>query len=290
MRARAAIVLASLSLLAACASEPLAEAVYTVERVEQRVLVRGALGDEELLRAGFEAQAAGIAVDVRSPAGAFAIFVEQPARLYPTGWARDAGGAGLELAGSASAWRGQYAGRTFELSTATDREALAAELGAAPLGDVLRELVPFHAKVRALMAETRSVFTVAALADAALGFEPGAWPRHVDALDLEPPGMLAGDQPGLGMTCATSIRCAGDAPICVTEDHQQTFGFCSRTCLDDGDCGDGAVCGLMVGDVPGVSGELRMCYVPCPGSCPRLLQCVGRFGAPAASVCGPVQR
>lgn len=289
---RAAISLA-LALLAGCTDEPpgATEAVYTVERVEQRVLVRGTRGGEELLRAGFEVKAAAIAVDVQSSAGAFAMLVELPPLPYPAGWARDDGGAGLELAGaaSASAWRARYAGRAFELGRASDREALAAELGAAPLGSALRELVPFHAKVRALMAETRPVFTVAALADAALGFDPAAWPRHVDALDLEPPGMLGGDRPGLGMTCATSIRCAGDAPICVTEDHAQTFGFCSRTCIDDADCGGGAICGLMVGDIPGVSGTLRMCYVPCPGRCPGLLACVGRFGAPSPSVCGPLQ-
>jgi hypothetical protein len=289
MRALTAIVPALLSLLAACAAEPLPDAVYTVERVEQRVLVRGARGDEELLRASFEAQPAGIAVDVQSAAGAFALFVEPPTLLYPTGWARDDRGAGLELAVAESRWRGQYAGRAFELSRASERSALAAELGAAPLGIALRELVPFHAKVRALMAETRPVFIVAALADAALGFEPAAWPRHEDALDLDPPGMLDGDQPGLGMTCASSIRCPGDAPTCVTEDHQQTYGFCSRTCSDDRDCEGGAICGLMVGDVPGVSGELAMCYVPCPGSCPRLLSCVGAFGAPSASVCAPAQ-
>lgn len=289
MRALAAILPAAISCAAACAAEPAAELVYTVERAEQRVVVRGVRGDDELLYAGFEARPAGVAVDVRSEVGELAMFVEPPTLLYPTGWARDELGAGLELVMVAGTWRGRYAGRELELGLASERTALAAELGASPLGAALRELVPFHAKVRALMAETRWVFTVAALADAALGLDPAAWPRHEDALDLDPPGMLAGDQPGLGMTCATSIRCPGEAPICVTEDHAQTRGFCSRTCSDDRDCSDGSICGLVVGDVPGVSGSLRMCYVPCPGSCPRLLSCVGTFGAPAPSVCAPAQ-
>lgn len=288
MRAPFALLVLAAS-LASCADAPPSEAEITVSREAARVTVRSALGDEELWRADFEAQPAGIAVEVRAAAGAASLQVAQATPLYPAGFARGEDGAALELTVAGSAWRGRYAGRDFALGRASEREALAAELGAAPLGIALRALVPFHAKVRALMAETRPVFTAAALADAALGFDPDAWPRHTDALDLDPPGMLDGDRPGLGMTCSTKIRCPGDAPICVTEDHAQERGFCSRTCTDDADCGDGAICGLSVGDIPGVEGALRMCYVPCPGSCPQLLQCVGRFGAPAASVCGPAQ-
>ena len=80
---------------------------------------------------------------------------------------------------------------------------------------------------------------------------------------------------GFGGTCADSIKCPDDAPICVTPTHDEEYGFCSRECSTDLRCqspmGD-AFCSIVVTDIPGIEGSLQMCAFEC-SHCPANLYC-----------------
>ena len=214
----------------------------------------------------------------------------------PLGWSAPSGAIGpLSLStGSAGepAWIAQLDGVDYRLWRDDDRAALAQALAPTALGGELAAALPYHRHARAWMAETRALFAIAALAVAGTDDDPRSWPIVETDLDRDPPGLRPGDRPGLGMTCSTEIRCPGDAPICVTESHEQVHGFCTRACLDDRECDDGGGgrCGLAITDVPGVSAGLTGCYLPCGGAvadCPALLACHATYADQPASICAP---
>lgn len=201
--------------------------------------------------------------------------------LKPAGTANSAA-AELSAEGGVEAgalrWRARFGSQEYDALEPSSRNQLARALAATDLGAALLDLLRMRTKVRARMAEARSAMELAALAvpiDAA-GEDLPAELRGAD--DLQPPGMLTGDTPALGMTCATSIKCPGSAPYCVTPSHAVPFGVCNRSCLDADDCtAPRAVgrCSVDVGDVPGLSGSLRMCDLRCGAqqTCPYLLTC-----------------
>lgn len=220
-------------------------------------------------------------------------------RPGPLGWKTPAGqlvgpelAAPLDLkamANGAPAWTGSLDGTPYQLWVPAERAALADALAASGLATPLRTVLPYHRHVRAWMAEAAAVFAVAALAEPTTTLEPSSWPAITTADQLDPPGKLAGDSPGLGMTCSTEIRCPPDAPICVTATHEQHYGFCTRACLEHAECERGrGQCGLAVTDIPGVPDGMTTCYLTCAGdgSCPGLLRCTAEFNG-QAGVCAP---
>ena len=91
---------------------------------------------------------------------------------------------------------------------------------------------------------------------------------------------------GFGGTCADSIKCPDDSPICVTPTHDEEYGFCSRECSTDLRCdsaaGD-AFCSIIVTDIPGIEGSLQMCAFECT-HCPPNMYC-----HPERKKCVPAQ-
>lgn len=162
------------------------------------------------------------------------------------------------------------------------------EFAETTVGRTVSALAELHIQVPALMAETEGYFALAAW----VRDDPrDSWPKYSTELDDSPPGWLEGDVLGLGMICASFIRCPGSAPFCVTVDHQQTYGFCSRSCVGDAQCSgarEGGRCDITVSDTPGISGAVRMCVVGCGEGdvCPGRLSCERE---PGAVLCLPDQ-
>ena len=263
--------------------------VFTVDRGDLELVLEGWAGEASLLEARIELDGERVNMSYRDDAGReLRATVEIQARSVVRPAAEVSDGVHvLTLSGPIEdgrpRWLATLDGVDFDVDLPDQRAALAGALGETEIGAGFLRLLPFRDKVRAKMAETRTLFEVAGLAAAV-----DEWPPlHLDDDDLEPPGMLPGDTPSLGMTCATSIRCPGTAPYCVTPTHDEVHGVCLRTCVDDDDClvADGVGrCGIEVGDVPGVSGTLRMCAIGCADEiCPNLLTCDGGSCAPGGN-------
>ena len=164
---------------------------------------------------------------------------------------------------------------TYRLGVWQERNQVVAVLAAGPIGPALVALAPYRTAIEAHLAEAAPVFAVVALFQAwPDGVEP-PWPALDDPRDVEPPGHLAGDLVGLGMTCATHIRCPSSAPFCVTVDHGATYGVCTRACASDAACAiAGGRCAQPVIDIPDVPGAVLTCDIACvAGACPGLLAC-----------------
>jgi hypothetical protein len=149
----------------------------------------------------------------------------------------------------------------------------------------LAAVAPYREAIEARLSEAAPVFVVVGLFQAwPDGVEP-AWPVLDDPRDRDPPGHLAGDLVGLGMTCSAAIRCPDSAPYCVTVDHGATFGVCTRACASDAACGDDRRCAQPVVDIPDVSDSVLTCEIDCAAAaCPGLLAC-----SPATAVCEATQ-
>jgi hypothetical protein len=267
--------------VSACLAPSPAPTEYAIDRIEDRVIVSGRSGEATLLDFQLRLDGELVHADYEDADGRrVALTIEVRARsiVRPDAFVDD-GSAVLELSGPIVAgearWLARLGDRVFDPDIDAERAALAAELGATAIGGAFLAVLPFRDKVRARMAETRTVFELAALALPTR--DPAALPpTYVDDGD-RPDQMLPGDTPALGMTCSASIPCPGVAPFCVTLDHDAERGVCLRTCIDDLDCdvpaGRGA-CGVEVADVPQVTGTLPMCSLTClDASCPYLLGC-----------------
>jgi hypothetical protein len=167
-------------------------------------------------------------------------------------------------------WTATLDGQRYEL-LGGGRGDCAQALAPTPLGGAFAGLLRFNDAVTGKMAETRGLFELALLSTADDRLPPQATGTE------SPIGMLSGDTPALGMTCSEDIQCPASAPYCVTADHTERFGICTRSCVLDADCvsarGRGR-CGSLVGDVPGVY-PIRMCELACGSdlACPGLLRC-----------------
>jgi hypothetical protein len=162
-----------------------------------------------------------------------------------------------------------------DLYSGADRDLVVAALADTPLGAALRALAPYRDAALAHLPEVAPLFELVGFFQAWGGEEEPAWPRFADARDDDPPGHLDGDLVGLGMTCSSAIRCPSFAPFCVSRDHDEPHGFCTRACTDDAQCGDvaGARCSLPVIDIPDVSVPVMACAIDCASPCPGLLTC-----------------
>jgi hypothetical protein len=253
--------LAAVFALAGCAA-PAEDDAIVIRRVEARVEVR---------RAGLAidvAAGARIALTATWPGGALAIDAAATGPGVPITASVHAGDGALEIrndlviAGDA----------TYRLSVASERDAVVGGLDPA-LAAALAEVAPYREAIEARLAEAAPVFAAVGLFQAWPGGVEPAWPRLEDPRDATPPGQLAGDVTGLGMTCASDIRCPDSAPFCVTRDHGQAFGVCTRACADDAACGAGH-CTQPVIDIPDVTGAVLTCELDCATSaCPGRLAC-----------------
>ncbi len=257
----------------------------TVERTGARVEVVGRIGSATTLDISFTLSDSRILVGFAdyTRGTQMSMSVESAAAtiLKPGGSAATMA-AELAVEGGVEAgaprWHARLGMEEYDPLEAGSRNRLARALAATDLGAALLDLLRVRTKVRARMAEARSAMELAALATPVDDSGENLPAELKDADDLRPPGMLAGDTPGLGMTCASSIKCSGSAPYCVTPSHAVRYGVCNRACLDGDDCNAPGVtgrCSVDVGDVPGVSGSLRMCDLRCGAqqSCPYLLTC-----------------
>lgn len=162
---------------------------------------------------------------------------------------------------------------SYRLGAWRERNAVIASL-APSVTAALAEVAPYRMAIEARLAEAAPVLAVVGLFQAwPDGTEP-AWPVLDDPRDREPPGQLAGDIAGVGMTCSAAIRCPNSAPYCVTRSHDMTFGVCTRACADDAACGAGGRCAQPVVDIPDVAEPVLTCAIDCAaGACPGLLAC-----------------
>ena len=186
--------------------------------------------------------------------------------------------------GAATSWA-VLDGQVFDLGDAAGAATARQALAQTSLGQTLQRWLPFRDKVPARLAEAASVFDLAALCGPALCAQPAVHRLRVDRV---PPGALEGDTVGLGTTCSDWVRCPGQAPVCVTDDHDAAWGFCTRSCVVDDDCVQAeatGTCTLDVVDIPGVDHGVRSCELPCEADldCPGLLMCGDR------QRCGPAQ-
>jgi hypothetical protein len=174
---------------------------------------------------------------------------------------------------------------TYRLGTWQERNLVAASIAAGPIAPALRALAPYREAIEARLAEAAPAFAVVGLFQAwPEGTEP-AWPVVADPRDLAPPGHLAGDVLGVGMTCSTAVRCPNSAPYCVTVDHEARFGVCTRACASDAACGPQGRCSQPVIDIPDVTEPVLTCEIDCATTaCPGLLAC-----ATATATCEATQ-
>jgi len=160
---------------------------------------------------------------------------------------------------------------SYPLSSPRATLDLASALSRTELGYVLAELLRYEGVFLARMPDLRPAFFLARLA---VDHAPSAIELNDDRT---PPGMIVGDTPGLGMTCADNIKCPSSAPYCVKEQHEDRYGSCTRLCLTSDDCRSGVVagaCSLPVNDIPGITGYHVGCAIPCSHhACPGLLGC-----------------
>lgn len=249
-----------------------------VTRVEDGVVIAGVLGKREL---DGRVELAGDRVRVDLWVGDDSLVIDVEARslstLPPAGTA-EGGGARLEVESPIVEGEAHWTADLDGASWPVDHPELVEAVSSGPLGTLLAAWTPLRIKVGALLPEADTSFSVAGLChDGQLGCASLPAP-HVVPGDLNPPGQLAGDVIGLGMTCSPSIRCPGQAPICVTADHATEYGMCTRACIADSDCspqtGEGR-CTLDVYDIPDVTGSVRSCDIDCDedGGCPGLMTC-----------------
>ncbi len=183
----------------------------------------------------------------------------------------------------------------YDLTIVSERNALTTALSGTALSTVFQRMLPFRTAVRAHMAQSTAVFEFAALALPASVTGAVDWPAdHLEPADVNPPGLLAGDTIGLGMTCSTQIECPNSAPYCTTQNETQARGFCSRSCLNDDDCATSmgrGVCQLQITDVPNVMGAVQVCAIECASAaCPALLTCSAHLhDAAMPDLCFPPQ-
>jgi hypothetical protein len=264
-------------LLGACAGDPDEPAVeIEVRRVADTVAVRHRRGDQELAR-----------IDVRLEGGVLRVSTWFPESTGTIELA--ATGPGVPVTGKlrvedAAAARGELEVRNGRLlggalrpsiSDPVEHDLAHAALLDGPIVAHLAKVAPYRIAIVARLAEAAPLFDVVGLFQPwPAGVEP-AWPQLDDPRDLEPPGHLASDVVGLGMTCSPQIRCPNSAPFCVSVDHAAAFGFCTRACADDLDCGpSGGRCSLSVVDIPDVPTAVTTCQLDCSAAaCPGLLRC-----------------
>jgi hypothetical protein len=246
----------------------------SVERADDRVTVTATRDAETVLTADFTlttegvilAYDDGVRLDMRAT-------LPRPRPYRATGEA-SSGPQRLTVESGLSdamvTWTATLDSQRYELLGDTRRDCADA-LSPTPLGGALGRLLQLHDAVTGKMAETRGLFELALLST-----PDDVYPSQ--ATDTEPPiGILPGDTPALGMTCSEDIQCPASAPFCVTANHDERFGSCTRSCVLDDDClstrGRGH-CGSLVGDIPGVH-PIRMCELSCGAdlACPGLLQC-----------------
>ncbi len=284
---RAALVL-GLAGVAACveptspvSDDAIDEVIDDVRRVGSSVEVVRSRGGVELLRISVDARADGVTLAARG-AHALAIDAIATAPGVPITATLRAGAAVLEVRNDLVV----QGNEVLRLRDWRERNQLVAQLG--PIAPALAMVAPYRAAIEARLAEATPLFTAVGLFQAwPDGVEP-AWPALDDPRDRAPPGQLAGDVVGLGMTCSAMVRCPNAAPYCVTRDHATTYGVCTRACASDAACavaGGIGRCTQPVIDIPDVAGPLLTCEIGCAGSaCPGLLAC----GA-AATTCGATQ-
>lgn len=172
----------------------------------------------------------------------------------------------------------------YRLDTWQERNTVVASL-AAPITRAFAVVAPYREAIVSRLAEAAPVFEAVALYQAWPDSNPPPWPALDDPRDRDPPGHLAGDVVGLGMTCSASIRCPDSAPYCITPGHGATFGVCTRACASDAACGDHALCDQPVIDIPDVSVPVLTCAIRCgSAACPGLLAC-----APDTATCEATQ-
>jgi len=176
-------------------------------------------------------------------------------------------------------------GVAYRLAVWRERNLVVASLAAGPIAPALAAVAPYRTAIEARLAEAAPAFAAVGLFQAwPDGVEP-AWPALDDPRDVDPPGHLAGDVVGIGMTCSAGIRCPSSAPFCVTVDHGAAFGVCTRACASDAACGAHGRCVQPVVDIPDVAGAVLTCALDCTAAaCPGLLAC-----APATASCEATQ-
>jgi hypothetical protein len=160
-----------------------------------------------------------------------------------------------------------FEGVAYTIANADDRSKVAERLSSTVYRAAFDTFAPYRTALVARVPASKRIFDLFA---PLIGID-AAWPNLDEPDDLNPPGMIEGDSPGLGMRCASSIKCPNPAPFCVTANHEETYGFCTRACETTEDCA-GAVgaangaflCNLPVSDVPGVPTSIRACAKPSP--------------------------
>ena len=263
------------AVLAACAEIPDAPVdVIDVRRIGARVEMHRTRDGTEVMSLGVELAASKLALVARTPGGQLAIDAVATGPGVPITAVLRAerdGDAGALAITNDLVVMGDTA---FRLSVPAERDAVVDWLGAGPIGPALRDVAPYRDAVVSRLAEAAPLFVAVGL------FQPfagAAWPALDDPRDVDPPGHLAGDVVGLGMTCSSQIRCPNEAPFCVTVDHARTYGFCTRACLSDAACtvaGGVGRCALSVRDIPDVASSVLACRVDClADACPGLLAC-----------------
>ncbi len=263
------------------------ETTIDVRRVGQSVEVRRSVGDREVFRLD-------VAAGERIVLSAHSISPEQaseePSDMDVTIDAAATGpGVAITAKATASIGEGDPASLdiqndlvlegdvAYRLYEPAERDDVVRQIAGGPLGAAFRELAAYRGAVTGHLAEASAVFEVVGLfQEWPDGVEP-AWPALDDPRDTDPPGHLEGDVVGLGMTCSSKIRCPSHAPYCVTADHAEARGVCTRACAADDDCaapsGIGR-CSLPVTDIPDVPGSVLACRIECDeGACPGLLLC-----------------
>jgi hypothetical protein len=163
---------------------------------------------------------------------------------------------------------------SYRINEWHERNLVVATLADGPIAPALAAVAPYRTAIEAHLAEAAPALVAVGLFQPwPDGVEP-AWPGLDDPRDLDPPGHLAGDLVGLGMTCSEMIRCPSSAPYCVSVDHGATFGVCTRACASDDACGAHGRCAQPVVDIPDVTDAVLTCQIDCAaGACPGLLAC-----------------
>lgn len=248
---------------------------HGVEQLRIDVAVDAAAGGTGvgLRAAGWTGSAAPIASGPTAPGEEFAFSIDAVATGpgVPITATVRTGAAVLEIR-NGLVLQGDVASR---LADWRERNQVVAML--APIAPALAAVAPYRTAIEARLPEAAPAFVAVGLFQAwPDGIEP-AWPVLDDARDVDPPGHLAGDVVGLGMTCSAMIRCPNSAPYCVTVDHATEFGVCTRACVDDTACavvGGAGRCTQPVVDIPDVAGPVLTCEIGCTaGACPGRLTC-----------------
>jgi hypothetical protein len=281
---RGVAITVALATIAACVDRPEPiEDTIDVRRVATRALVQRAA---QALRIDVEVTAGRVVLT--AVAGDLTLAIDAVATgpgvpITATARAARAGGAeaGLEVRNDLVV-QGDV---SYRIAEWRERNLVVASLATGPIAPALAAVAPYRTAIEARLAEAAPALVAVGLFQAwPDGVEP-PWPVLDDPRDREPPGHLAGDLVGVGMTCSAAIRCPNSAPYCVTIDHGATFGVCTRACASDAACGSDGRCAQPVVDIPDVSDSVLTCAIDCAaGACPGLLAC-----SPATAVCEATQ-